>query len=155
SPEHGPKGGLPCCRGPDTSARLARPRSPSETACLPASSRPGQAPPARPRTRRPAARRSRSPSGFQWYELPVRQGSSSCSLLLIGLVLIRGLIPRSVLGPCLDSIELVGPKRFKGSHPVVNRFESFSIYLVEPPLARAADHDKSHFSEHPQVLGDL
>jgi len=65
------------------------------------------------------------------------------------------LLSLEVLEHVVEAVEPLGPQLLEADDPVVDGPERLTVDPVQAPSSVVAHVHRSHFAEHPQVLGDL
>src|SRR5215204_384196 len=82
-------------------------------------------------------------------------GSVTFALPLLVTCDISLLLSLEVLEHVVEAVEPLRPQPLEAGHPVVDRLERLAVDPVQALPSLVPHVDRSHFAEHPQVLGDL
>src|SRR5215204_536054 len=82
-------------------------------------------------------------------------GSVTFALPLLVTCDISLLLSLEVLEHVVEAVEPLRPQPLEAGHPVVDGLERLAVDPVQAPPAVVSHVHRSHFAEHPQVLGHL
>src|SRR5215217_6969094 len=82
-------------------------------------------------------------------------GSVTFALPLLVTCAISLLLSLEVLEHIVEAVEPLRPHPLEAGHPVVDGLERLPVDPVQALTSLVSHADRSHLSEHPQVLGDL
>src|SRR5215217_7723523 len=82
-------------------------------------------------------------------------GNVTLAVRPLGIAAISLVLVIEVLQHDVQPLEPLRPGGLVGAHPVVDGLERVAVEPVQPPASFVPDLDRSHLSEHAQVLGHL